>query len=71
MFYKTSGITHWGVLSVCVLFHLIPELILTMTSQIRVRWVSGKVMCSMLWTHFTMVLWVPGKCIVLVSTLSY
>jgi len=36
-FYSTSGITHWGVLSVCVLFHLIAELILTMTNQIRVR----------------------------------
>lgn len=70
-FYKASGITHWGVLSMCVLFHLIAELILIMTNQIRVRWVSGKVMCSMLWTHFTMVLWVPGKCIVLVSALPY
>jgi len=55
----------------CVLLNLITELILTMTSQIRVRWVSGKVTCSTLWTRFTMVLWVPGKCIVLVSVLSY
>lgn len=40
----------WGIL-----FHLITELTLTMTSQIRVRWVSGKVTCSTWWTHFTTV----------------
>jgi hypothetical protein len=39
-----------------------------MISQIRVRWVSGRVMCSMLWTHSTMVSWVPGRFTVLVSS---